>query len=55
MIAVGFYFVFSDFLWWAGNWVLSTLKYVNQNSLDEGFPYDNLGLARLSVEFNGQR
>ena len=32
-------FVFYDFLWWAGNWMLSAQKY-------EGFPCDNPGLAR---------
>ena len=43
-----FLLVFTDFLWWAENWMLSNRTFVNQNSLNEGFPCDNLGLARLS-------
>ena len=34
-----FLFIFIDFLWWAGNWMLSTQRFVNQNSFDEGFPW----------------
>ena len=33
---------------WAGNWILSTQKFVNHNSFYEEFPCDNIGLARLS-------
>ena len=32
----------------AGNWMLSHQKFVNQSSFDEGFPFDNPGLVRLS-------
>ena len=43
-----FLVVFADFLWWAGDWILSTQKFSNQNCSDEGIPSDNLGLTRLS-------
>ena len=43
-----FLFVITEVLWWAGNWKLSTQKFVNQNSFDKVFPCDNPGLARLS-------
>lgn len=33
-----FLFVSVDFLWSPGKWTLSTQKFVNQNSTDEGFP-----------------
>ena len=26
-----------NFLWWAGNWMLSTQTFVNESSFDEGF------------------
>ena len=41
-----FLFVFAEFLWYTGNWMLST-QFFNKNSFDEGFPCDNAGLARL--------
>ena len=34
-----FLFIFIDFLWRAGNCMLSTQGFVNQNSFDEGFPW----------------
>ena len=43
-----FLFAFTDFLLWAGNWILSIEKSVNKNSLAEECPYSNLGLTRLS-------
>ena len=43
-----FLFVFTDFLCWDGNWMLSTQKFVNQNSFNKRFPRDNPRLARLS-------
>ena len=42
-----FLFVFTNFLWGAGNWML-TQKFVNQNSSVEEFPCDNPVLTRLS-------
>ena len=32
----------------AADWILSTQKFVNKSSFDEGFPYDNAGLVRFS-------
>ena len=38
LVIIGiFEFVFIDFLWRAGNWILSTQKFVNQNSVDKRF------------------
>ena len=56
-----FLFFFTSFFWCAGNSILGTQNFVNQNGFDEALFCDNLGLARVSYvnifkifDLNGQ-
>ena len=40
-------FAFDEFLLWAENWMLSAQKHFTQKNINEEFPFDNLGLAKL--------